>query len=202
MIFFFFQTDEVRITNIMMNVISNRSENGNPDQLCLRAVQLCLIYEGTGNARVTAEGIETIRQQQEFIEFNPEFYNIHQIEYLTVSLENLPVLKCKVQKNALSSNNIPLNNVPANITPTHEVLLGNLFARITLNDDVAPSDHFYFYIFLFREESRYPMFIFQSNGPNSYFPQYEIRDEDNDDENENRQPNNTNIANNSQNGHV
>lgn len=93
----------------MRNVISDRSRDGNPNRLCLQAIQLCFIYEGTG--RVTAEGIETITEQDEFLEFNPEFYDPSQTEYLTYILENISVLKCKVQMN----NNIRLNNVSANV---------------------------------------------------------------------------------------
>lgn len=60
------------------------------------------------------------------------------------------------------------------------------------SSDATFHNPFYFLIFLFRRESKYPMFIFRSRSQNNYFPEFKIQIE-----REAKEPNDINNTNNS-----
>lgn len=157
----FFLTDKEQITDNLRN-----TENQFQNDICTKIVKLCPIYEDKAkDVKVTAEGIEIIRQVHGDLILNKKLYASDRIEILKDLLLSLPALKCKLENNVNPLNDIPVSNILDNRNPINNIAPNRV---PTLNN------HFYFLAFMLKPSQLYPMFIFISEDPNKYYPNYKI----------------------------
>lgn len=115
----------------MQNIIEDENENETADQLCLKVVQNCLIYEGPPEyATVTSEGFQKIEDIGGDVILTRELYPMEMFDDFKRILKSYSALKCKVQINYVHRNNVH---------PTNDVPLEDVFANMTLNNDNFPS---------------------------------------------------------------
>lgn len=100
LLYHFFLIDVQRITNKLRDM-NNEGQNN----ICLEAMTLCPIYEEKSeNVRVTAEGIEKLKEVNGDLRINAKLMDPDTTNILLKLLKYIPALKCKVLKNVYQQN--------------------------------------------------------------------------------------------------